>query len=127
MSDVAQILGIAAPGSAAAGASSIASELDKLKPAGASPASAAAAAAMRVKNSKQKKLSGMQREVLELLESTHRVNHALYPGVSKLSLQQKWKQHKAPAVKWCVCSSRGLVALERMCSAHHRRTCVVCQ
>lgn len=106
MSDVAQILGIAAPGNAAAvGISSSSAtaggELDKLKPAGVSPASSAAASA-RAKNSKQKKLSGMQREVLELLESTHRVNHALYPGLSKLSLQQKWKQHKAPAVKWCV-------------------------
>lgn len=102
MSDVAQILGIAAPGNAATGASSASAaggELDKLKPAGASPASSLSA---RAKNSKQKKLSGMQREVLELLESTHRVNHALYPGLSKLSLQQKWKQHKAPAVKWCV-------------------------
>lgn len=105
MSDVAQILGIAAPGNAtatpAASSAVAGGELEKLKPAGMSPALSAATSA-RAKNSKQKKLSGMQREVLELLESTHRVSHALYPGLSKLSLQQKWKQHKAPAVKWCV-------------------------
>lgn len=99
MSDVAQILGIAAQGNAAAGAATGNSELDKLKPTGVHHA-AASSVSSRMKSGKQKKLSGMQREVLELLESNHRVNHSLYPGLSKLSLQQKWKQHKAPAVKW---------------------------
>jgi hypothetical protein len=96
MSDVAQILGIAAPAGASATAGS--SELEKLKPSGTPHSGGASSAA---KNNKQKKLSGMQREVLELLESTHRVNHSLYPGLSKLSLQEKWKQRKGvPAVKW---------------------------
>ncbi|KAF1318805.1 DNA methyltransferase 1-associated protein 1, partial [Globisporangium splendens] len=100
MSDVAQILGITAPAGASAAASAAAgtSELEKLKPSGTSHGGGASSVA---KNSKQKKLSGMQREVLELLESTHRVNHSLYPGLSRLSLQQKWKQRKGvPAVKW---------------------------
>ncbi|RLN97057.1 hypothetical protein BBJ28_00014703 [Nothophytophthora sp. Chile5] len=51
--------------------------------------------------SKQKKLTGMQREVLELLESNHRASHALYQGFGKTTLKQKWQdQKKSPAVKW---------------------------
>lgn len=96
MSDVAQILGIAAPG-AAGRAASAKHDLDQLKPTSTgTPRGAAASGGI-----KPKKLTGMQREVLELLESTHRVNHALYPGFKKTSLQQKWKEHsKSPAVKW---------------------------
>lgn len=94
MSDVAQILGLAAP--AAAASSAVNNELEKLKPASSSSSSAVA-------KSKQRKPSGMRREVLELLESTHRASHALLPGLSALSLQQKWRQRRAiPAVKWCV-------------------------
>ncbi|EGZ18954.1 hypothetical protein PHYSODRAFT_559488 [Phytophthora sojae] len=96
MSDVAQILGLAGPKSGANGAA--ASELDQLKPTGASPA-------VRGKQSggasKQKKLTGMQREVLELLESNHRASHALYQGFGKTTLKQKWQERKkSPAVKW---------------------------
>ncbi|ETL79179.1 hypothetical protein F442_20794 [Phytophthora nicotianae P10297] len=96
MSDVAQILGLAGPKSGANGAA--ASDLDQLKPSGASPS-------VRGKSSgnasKQKKLTGMQREVLELLESSHRASHALYQGFGKTSLKQKWQERKkSPAVKW---------------------------
>ncbi|KAG3179495.1 hypothetical protein PC128_g15920 [Phytophthora cactorum] len=96
MSDVAQILGLAGPKSGANGAP--ASDLDQLKPSGASPS-------VRGKSSggtgKQKKLTGMQREVLELLESSHRASHALYQGFGKTSLKQKWQERKkSPAVKW---------------------------
>ncbi|KAG6612216.1 Swr1 complex subunit Swc4 [Phytophthora cinnamomi] len=96
MSDVAQILGLAGPKSGANGAA--ASDLDQLKPSGASPA-------VRSKQgggaNKQKKLTGMQREVLELLESNHRASHALYQGFGKTSLKQKWQERKkSPAVKW---------------------------
>ncbi|TYZ66374.1 hypothetical protein PybrP1_011478 [[Pythium] brassicae (nom. inval.)] len=97
MSDVAQILGLAAPGASAAAtaAAATASELEKLKPA------ATSASASAQKGAKQKKPSGMRREVLELLESTHRASHALLPGLNTLSLQQKWRQRRAiPAVKW---------------------------
>ncbi|CEG49883.1 hypothetical protein, variant 2 [Plasmopara halstedii] len=96
MSDVAQILGLAGPQSSANAA--VANDLDQLKPSGASPM-------VRGKlvdgNGKQKKLTGMQREVLELLESSHRANHALYQGFGKTSLKQKWQEKKnSPAVKW---------------------------
>ncbi|KAL3658679.1 hypothetical protein V7S43_016315 [Phytophthora oleae] len=95
MSDVAQILGLAGPKTGANGAS--ASDLDQLKPSG-TPVG-------RGKQSggsgKQKKLTGMQREVLELLESNHRASHALYQGFGKTSLKQKWQERKkSPAVKW---------------------------
>ncbi|KAE8886398.1 hypothetical protein PF005_g10538 [Phytophthora fragariae] len=96
MSDVAQILGLGGPKSGANGAA--ASDLDQLKPSGAPPT-------VRGKQSggasKQKKLTGMQREVLELLESNHRASHALYQGFGKTSLKQKWQERKkSPAVKW---------------------------
>ncbi|GMF19350.1 unnamed protein product [Phytophthora lilii] len=95
MSDVAQILGLAGSKAGANGAA--ASDLDQLKPSGATPAA-------RGKQSgagKQKKLTGMQREVLELLESNHRASHALYQGFGKTSLKQKWQERKkSPAVKW---------------------------
>ncbi|DAZ96245.1 TPA: hypothetical protein N0F65_012548 [Lagenidium giganteum] len=92
MSDVAQILGLA-PGATNAAAN----ELEQLKPSGTPVGGAAKASKPK---GKAKKLTGMQREVLELLESNHRVSHALYPGFSKPSLQQQWKEHKSPAVKW---------------------------
>lgn len=101
MSDVAQILGLAGPqaGTGAGPAGIPAGELEQLKPTGPSPAG-------RMRSSsgaRPKKLTGMQREVLELLESTHRASHSLYQGFSKPTLQQKWKERKqAPAVKWCV-------------------------
>lgn len=96
MSDVAQILGLAGPKSGANGAA--AGDLGQLKPSGASPA-------VRGKHSggasKQKKLTGMQREVLELLESNHRASHALYQGFGKTSLKQKWQERKkSPAIRW---------------------------
>lgn len=102
MSDVAQILGLAAPGGAGAGGPSgaHATELEQLKPTGPSPSLARPRGASGTAG-KPKKLTGMQREVLELLESTHRVNHSLYQGFSKPTLQQKWKERKhTPAVKW---------------------------
>ncbi|TMW61575.1 hypothetical protein Poli38472_012766 [Pythium oligandrum] len=96
MSDVAQILGLNGPGGGASGANTgadaVAKELESLKP---------TAAGQKPKKASGKKLTGMQREVLELLESNHRVNHALYPGFNKLTLQQKWRERKdRPAVKW---------------------------
>lgn len=106
MGDVAQILGLAAPGASAA-ATATASELEKLKPA------SAAASMSAHKGAKQKKPSGMRREVLELLESTHRASHALLPGLNTLSLQQKWRQRRSiPAVKWC--ARRVFVRLSRL-------------
>ncbi|OWZ22148.1 hypothetical protein PHMEG_0003205 [Phytophthora megakarya] len=96
MSDVAQILGLAGPKSGANGAA--ASDLDQLKPSGAPPTSRGKQSGG---SSKQKKLTGMQREVLELLESNHRASHALYQGFGKTSLKQKWQERrKSPAVKW---------------------------
>ncbi|POM74097.1 Swr1 complex subunit Swc4 [Phytophthora palmivora] len=96
MSDVAQILGLAGPKSGANGTA--ASDLDQLKPSGAPPA---ARGKQSGGTSKQKKLTGMQREVLELLESNHRASHALYQGFGKTSLKQKWQaRQKSPAVKW---------------------------
>ncbi|GMF20731.1 unnamed protein product [Phytophthora fragariaefolia] len=92
MSDVAQILGLAGSKASANG------ELEQLKPSGASPA---ARSKQSGGGSKQKKLTGMQREVLELLESNHRASHALYQGFGKTSLKQKWQERKkSPAVKW---------------------------
>jgi DNA methyltransferase 1-associated protein 1 len=98
MGDVAQILGLNAGATASSAISTrpdaVAKELESLKPTGTTPAA-------RTKTKKPKKLTGMQREVLELLESNHRVNHALYPGLSKLTLQQKWKERRdRPAVQW---------------------------
>ncbi|UIZ23866.1 hypothetical protein KXD40_009724 [Peronospora effusa] len=96
MSDVAQILGLS--GSKASTNGTVASNLDQLKPSGVSPA---ARGKQNNTISKQKKLTGMQREVLELLESNHRAGHALYQGFGKTSLKQKWKERKSsPAVKW---------------------------
>ena len=92
MGDVAQILGIQA-----SAANADASEVEQLK-ALASGSNASQRSAMS--KHRAKKVTGMQREVLELLESNHRVNHAMYPGMSKPSLIQKWKQHKGPAVQW---------------------------
>ncbi|KAL4134216.1 hypothetical protein PRNP1_004818 [Phytophthora ramorum] len=92
MSDVAQILGLAGPKSGTNGAA--ASDLGQLKPSGVKQSGGSGA-------SKQKKLTGMQREVLELLESNHRASHALYQGFGKTSLKQKWQERqKSPAVKW---------------------------
>jgi len=88
MSDVAQILGLAGAKSGANG--SAASDLDQLKPSGAPPGRRTSS------GGKQKKLTGM-----ELLESSHRANHALYQGFGKTSLKQKWQERqKSPAVKW---------------------------
>ncbi|KAI9980610.1 hypothetical protein PInf_009912 [Phytophthora infestans] len=96
MSDVAQILGLAGPKTGANGAA--AGDLGQLKPSGASPSVRGKASGS---SSKQKKLTGMQREVLELLESSHRASHALYQGFGKTSLKQKWQERKkSPAVKW---------------------------
>ncbi|RLN88296.1 hypothetical protein BBJ28_00009167 [Nothophytophthora sp. Chile5] len=106
MSDVAQILGLAGPnasngGAAGATAGGAAGDLNQLKPSGAPPASLALRGRQNSSASKQKKLTGMQREVLELLESNHRASHALYQGFGKTSLKQKWQdQKKSPAVKW---------------------------
>lgn len=95
MSDVAQILGLAGPKTGANGAS--ASDLDQLKPSG----TPLGRGKQTSSSSKQKKLTGMQREVLELLESNHRASHALYQGFGKTSLKQKWQERKkSPAVKW---------------------------
>jgi len=109
MSDVAQILGLAAPGGAAAGGpgGGHATELEQLKPAGTSVALSRARGGSGAAG-KPKKLTGMQREVLELLESTHRAGHSLYQGFSKPTLQQKWKERKlTPAVKWYASLSSG--------------------
>ncbi|KAJ0400404.1 hypothetical protein P43SY_001682 [Pythium insidiosum] len=96
MSDVAQILGLSGASTGpTSGADAVAKELESLKP------TSAPQAAGKGKQKKPKKLTGMQREVLELLENNHRVSHALYPGFSKLTLQQKWKERKdRPAVRW---------------------------
>ncbi|RLN47633.1 hypothetical protein BBJ29_007703 [Phytophthora kernoviae] len=102
MSDVAQILGLAGSKAGANGGpgAAAATELNQLKPSGASPASLALHG-KQSGGSKQKKLTGMQREVLELLESNHRVSHALYQGFGKTSLKQKWKERRSlPAIKW---------------------------
>ncbi|KAI9910025.1 hypothetical protein PsorP6_011202 [Peronosclerospora sorghi] len=91
--DVAQILGIKASANGSAPG-----DLDQLKPSGASPIVRGKLTGVA---SKQKKLTGMQREVLELLESNHRASHALYHGFGKTSLKQKWQERKkSPAVKW---------------------------
>ncbi|CAI5742535.1 unnamed protein product [Peronospora destructor] len=96
MGDVAQILGLAGSKSRTNG--TVSSDLDQLKPSGVSPA---ARGKQINRNSKQKKLTGMQREVLELLESNHRASHALYQGFGKTSLKQKWQERKSvPAAKW---------------------------
>ncbi|KAG1697747.1 hypothetical protein DVH05_015705 [Phytophthora capsici] len=95
MSDVAQILGLTGPKTGANGAS--ASDLDQLKPSG----TPVGRGKQTGGSTKQKKLTGMQREVLELLESNHRTSHALYQGFGKTSLKQKWQERKkSPAVKW---------------------------
>lgn len=96
MSDVAQILGLAGPGGGGSGPAgpARASDLSQLKPAGA-PAGPARA------KGRPKKLTGMQREVLELLESSHRASHSLYQGFSKPTLRQKWSERRhTPATKW---------------------------
>ena len=96
MGDVAQILGLASARSGSNGAA--VADLDQLKPSGASPAARNKSSSGA---SKQKKLTGMQREVLELLESNHRASHALYQGFGKTSLKQKWQERKtSPATKW---------------------------
>ncbi|CAH0478500.1 unnamed protein product [Peronospora belbahrii] len=96
MSDVAQILGLAGSKSSVNGTTS--SDLDQLKPSG---PSVEARGKKNGSTCRQKKLTGMQREVLELLESNHRASHALYQGFGKTSLKQKWQEHKkSPAVKW---------------------------
>jgi hypothetical protein len=88
MSDVAQILGIQAPVSS--GTNGDVSNLHQL----------ASSKPKKAKN-RGKRLKGMHREVMELLENNHRANHALYPGVNKKSLVQKWRENKGkPAVKW---------------------------
>ncbi|CCI45976.1 unnamed protein product [Albugo candida] len=80
MGDVAQILGIKSESNAA---------LEKV----ATPVSG--------NKPPLKKLTGMQREVLGLMESSYRGHHAFYPSIPKQSLQQKWKAHKSiPAIKW---------------------------
>lgn len=96
MSDVAQILGLTGPKSSTN--DTVLNDLNQMKPSG---ASVSARGKQTGKSSKQKKLTGMQREVLELLESNHRASHALYQGFGKTSLKQKWQEHKkVPAVKW---------------------------
>lgn len=96
MSDVAQILGLAGHKPSVNGAA--VNDLDHFKPSGTSPSIRGKNAGF---NSKQKKLTGMQREVLELLESSHRASHALYQGFGKTSLKQQWQGCKnKPAVKW---------------------------
>ena len=96
MGDVAQILGLASAKSGANGTA--VAKLSQLKPSGVSPSMRNN---LNSSASKQKKLTGMQREVLELLESNHRASHALYQGFGKTSLKQKWQERKtSPATKW---------------------------